>query len=138
MPRTATPSIPTSVTDRLDGERVVWLTTVDQHGSPVPTPVWFLWSDGTVLMFSQPGTAKLRNIAGQPRVSLNLNSDTHGGQVAVFTASAEADTAVDAAEWDRFVAKYDRDIESLGMTPESFRADYAVPIRFTPERFRGW
>lgn len=71
-------------------------------------------------------------------MSLNLNSDTHGGQVAVFTASAEADTAVDAAEWDRFVAKYDRDIESLGMTPESFRADYAVPIRFTPERFRGW
>jgi PPOX class probable F420-dependent enzyme len=131
-------ALPKPVLTRLDRERIVWLTTVDRRGTPVPTPVWFLWSQNSFLMFSQPDTHKLTNIAAQPNVSLNLNSDLHGGEIAVFSAEARVESAVPAEEWTRFVSKYHGDIEALEFTPESFRADYSVPVRITPRRFRGW
>ncbi|MEE2032195.1 TIGR03667 family PPOX class F420-dependent oxidoreductase [Rhodococcus chondri] len=131
-------SVPNPVLDRLERERVLWLTTVDRRGTPVPTPVWFLWSQGTFLMFSQPGTPKLTNMAAQPRVSVNLNADAHGGEVAVFTAEAHVEAAISDEEWRHFVDKYAADIGTLGLTPETFRADYSVPVRMTPRRFRGW
>lgn len=131
-------ALPKPVLIRLDRERIVWLTTVDRRGTPVPTPIWFLWSQGTFLMFSQADTHKLTNIAAQPKVSINLNSDTHGGEVVVFSAEARVESAVPDEEWARFVAKYRGDIDALGFTPASFRADYSVPVRITPRRFRGW
>jgi len=33
--------------------------------------VWFLWNDGSILLYSQPDTPKLRNIAANPRVALH-------------------------------------------------------------------
>jgi len=64
---------------QLDDERVVWLTTVAASGTPAPTPVWFLWRDDEILIGSEPGKAKLRNIAAHPQVSVNFNA-THTGE----------------------------------------------------------
>ena len=138
MAYTNTLSIPASTADRLASEKVIWLTTVDRSETPIPTPVWFLWSDGSFLLFSQPDTAKLANIAAHPRVALNFNSDAHGGGVSVFTGQAHVDPDVPEDEWNRYVRKYARDIESLNLTPDSFRADYSVAIRAIPGRLRGW
>jgi Pyridoxamine 5'-phosphate oxidase len=45
---------------------MAWLTTVRPDGQPVSVPVWFLMrEDGTILLYSQPGTQKLRNIQPQ-------------------------------------------------------------------------
>ncbi|GAC66533.1 pyridoxamine 5'-phosphate oxidase family protein [Gordonia soli] len=79
------------VAERVADEQVIWLTTVDTDGRPVPTPVWFLWSDDEVLVFSRPDTPKLRNIGENDRVALNLNSSSSGGDVAVLTARARID-----------------------------------------------
>lgn len=138
MTETATLPISDSVAHRLERERMIWLTTVDRKGTPVPTPVWFLWSDGRFLLFSQPDTAKLANIAANPRVSLHFNADAHGGAVTVFTGEAHVASTVPDEEWARYVRKYAKDIASLDFTPNSFRADYSVPIRMTPQRLRGW
>jgi len=124
---------------RLSAEHVIWLTTVTPKGTPVPTPVWFLWSAEEFLIFSQPDKPKLVNIADNPSVALNFNSTAEGGDVAVFTARAAVDDAgPTAAEWDAYVAKYDAPILGLEMTPDSFRADYSVLIRVGPQRIRGW
>ena len=56
-------------------EKIAWLTTVRSDGTPQPTPVWFLWQQGTFLIYSQPEAKKIRNIANEPRVALNLNTD---------------------------------------------------------------
>jgi PPOX class probable F420-dependent enzyme len=130
--------ISSSTADRLAKEKVIWLTTVDGRGTPIPTPVWYLWTDGSFLLFSQPDTAKLANIAANPRVALHFNSDAHGGSVSVFTGEAHGDSVVPEDEWQRYVAKYARDIDSLELTPDSFRADYSVAIRVVPRRLRGW
>lgn len=124
--------------ERLDTEDIVWLTTVNASHTPVPTPVWFLWSDGQFLVFSEPRTPKLANIA-RGGVAVNFNSTIGGGDVAVFTARAVEDAdGPTAAEWDAYVSKYGEAMAGMDFTPEKFRAEYSTLLRITPSRVRGW
>lgn len=125
--------------DRLGKEDVGWLTTVGKSGTPAPNPVWFLWYDETLLVFSQPDKPKLRNIARNPKVSLNLNSSSTGGDVVILAGEAAIDEKGPSDdERAVYTAKYAEPIKGLGMTPESFFADYSVLVRITPERIRGF
>ncbi|MGW4125337.1 TIGR03667 family PPOX class F420-dependent oxidoreductase [Nocardia sp. NPDC004711] len=127
------------VTEHLVQDTIIWLTTVSPSGTPQPNPVWFQWDDGAFLLFTQPGTPKLRNIAANSRVSLNLNSTATGGDVIVFTGTARVDAdGASAAELDAFVEKYTEGLVDIGMTREQFFADYSVPVRIVPNRLRGF
>jgi PPOX class probable F420-dependent enzyme len=125
--------------ERLGKEDVGWLTTVGKSGTPAPNPVWFLWHNETLLVFSQPDKPKLRNLARNPRVSLNLNSTHTGGDVVILSGDAIIDAKGPTDdELAVYTAKYQEPIKGLGMTPESFFADYSVLIRITPDRLRGF
>lgn len=124
------------VTRRLEEESVVWLTTVDPRGTPQPTPLWFLWTGTEVLLSSQPGRPKLRNLGANPRVAINLNSTEGGGDVVVLVGDAVVGE-LSPDERAAYDAKYGEGMRGLGMTPEDFHASYSVPIRFTPTRLRG-
>jgi PPOX class probable F420-dependent enzyme len=63
---------------RLREEKIAWLTTVRTDGQPQSVSVWFLYKDGAFLLYSQPRRQKLLNIARNPRVDLNLNSNATG------------------------------------------------------------
>jgi PPOX class probable F420-dependent enzyme len=124
--------------ERLETEEVVWLTTVNASQTPVPTPVWFLWSDDHFLVFSEPRTPKLANIA-RGGVSVHFNSTSGGGDVAVFTARAAQDPdGPTEAEWNAYVGKYGQSMAGMDYTPDSFRSEYSTLIRVTPRRVRGW
>lgn len=124
---------------QLDDEIVVWLTTVAKSGTPVPTPVWFLWHDGEILVSSQRDKAKLRNIAANPRVSLNFNATHTGGAVGVISGTAVvADEPISGDALAAYNAKYGEPIAGLGMTNDGFHADYSVLIRITPDKLRGF
>lgn len=126
------------VQERLNNEIIGWLTTVGKDGTPHPKPVWFLWDGETVLIYSQPNTAKLAHIIRNPRVSLNLDGDGRGGNIVVLTGSAVVDSTAPAANLiPAYVEKYKADIPRIGMTPESFAAAYSVAIRFTLEQLSG-
>ena len=60
---------------RLRSNLMAWLTTVSPTGQPESVPVWFLFreDDETVLLYSQPGKPKLRNIGQNPQVALGLD-----------------------------------------------------------------
>ncbi len=121
---------------RLDDETVVWLTTVNGAGTPQPTPVWFLWTGSEVLIFSEPGKAKLRNLSGNPRASAHLNSTPRGGGIVVLSGVAEI-AEPSAEELAAYDEKYADDIKRLGMTAADFHASYSVPIRLRPQHTRG-
>jgi PPOX class probable F420-dependent enzyme len=124
---------------RLKQELVAWLTTVRSDGTPVPTPVWFLWDGNQFLIYTQPGSAKLNYIAGNPRAALNLNSDAEGGSVAVFTGDIIVATDVPAAIDNKaYLEKYRQGIADIQMTPESFSRDYSVTLCLHPEKIRAW
>src|SRR5450759_2140851 len=76
---------------RLRDEVMIWLTTVRSDGQPQSSAVWFLWDGDTFLIYSQPRAPKLRNIAGQPRVSLHLDGDGRGGDIVTIDGVAAID-----------------------------------------------
>lgn len=126
--------------NHLDTDQVVWLVTVSPSGRPMPSVVWFLReSEDTVLICSQPDVPKVRAIRQNPRVALHFNSTEHGGDVAVFSGTAElleqSTSEIDTAAYAR---KYAGGLESLSMSIEQFAADYSQPIRLTLEKVRGY
>jgi PPOX class probable F420-dependent enzyme len=122
---------------RLRDELIVWLTTVSRQGQPGSSPVWFWWDGEVFHLFSQPRKPKLRNISANPRVSLHLEGGREGDDVVVFEGRArivrDGERATSLRE---YVEKYGTLIASYGWTPESFAADYAVPIVVRPTRVR--
>ena len=124
---------------QLDDELVVWLTTISKSGTPEPTPVWYLWSNGELLISSQPDKAKLRNIAARPRIAVNFNATRHGGEVGVLTGAAViSDQPLSREERTAYDKKYQEHISNLGMTTDQFHQEYSVVIRLNPEKLRGF
>lgn len=125
------------IQERLEGELVAWMTTVSPAGQPQTSPVWFLVEDDAIVIYSLEGTPRTRNIRTNPRVCLNLNSTPSGGEIVIIEGAAEIvrDGAPASAD-GRYVAKYETPMKDLGMTPESFAADYPVRIHVQPTRLR--
>jgi PPOX class probable F420-dependent enzyme len=119
-------------------EVVVWLTSVTRAGAPLPNPVWFLWDgDETVTMHSMPG-ARVRNIEANPQVALNFAGDGRGGDIVVLSGHATVDPdAPPASAHQDYLAKYERHIDRIGMTPATFSERYSVPLRIRLTRLRG-
>jgi PPOX class probable F420-dependent enzyme len=117
-------------------EKVVWLTTVTASRAPLPRPVGFLWDkEQTVLVYSQPG-ARVRNIAANPKVTLNFGGDGDGGDIVVLSGTAEVvDSAPSAAENAAWVAKYAPDWKRGGMTAESFAERFSVRLQIRISAF---
>jgi PPOX class probable F420-dependent enzyme len=126
-----------ALVERLRTESVAWITTVTADGQPQSSPVWFLWDGSEFLVYAQPRSWKAGNIRVNPRVSLHLNSDREGGQVATFEGSARiCEGHPPGHEVDAYLAKYREGIAGIGMTPEQMGAEYSTALRITPGRVR--
>lgn len=126
------------VAGRLQRNLMAWLTTVRGDGQPVSVPVWFLLrEDGSVLLYSRPGTAKLRNIEANPRVSLALDVTDVGRNVVSLEGTARL--APDEPPADRhpgYLAKYLERMEALFGSSEAFAGQFTVALVITPARLR--
>lgn len=129
------------VKKHLKDEYFIWLTTVDAKGVPQPRPVWFLWDDDSVLVFSQPNAFKVKHIKNNPNVALHFNTKDELGEqhVIVLTGDAFFDTmSPPAHEIKDYMKKYKDGITGLKMTPEGFSNEYSRAIRIKPTEVRGW
>lgn len=125
------------VARHLREEIVVWLTSVTPAGSPLPSPVWFLWDGGeSVLMYSVPG-ARVRNVEANPRVALNFAGDGRGGNIVILSGRAAVESAAPPAHIGDYRVKYEEHIARMDMTPETFAERYSVPIRIHLTGVRG-
>ncbi len=89
--------------ERLAGARNYWIATTREDGSPHAAPVWGLWLDGAVVFGTAPDSRKAKNLARDPRVSVNLES---GDEVVILEGRAEP-MKLDEASADLYAAKYD-------------------------------
>ncbi len=125
------------IQERLDGELVAWMTTVNAAGQPQTSPVWFLVQDEVIVVYSLDRTPRTRNIESNAKVCLNLNSTPSGGEVVIIEGRAAiVPDGPPADEDERYVAKYEEPMDDLGMTPDSFATDYPVRIHIQPTRLR--
>ncbi len=124
--------------DRLEREIIAWLITVGGDGTPQPSPIWYLWDDDTVLIYSRPNTPKVRNVQRHPQVAFHLEGNNRGGDIIILTGEASVDDTPPVDQNPAYLAKYANAIIGIGMTNESFAAAYSVPIRFRPTRLRGF
>jgi PPOX class probable F420-dependent enzyme len=124
---------------RLREDVVAWLTTVRRDGLPQPSPVWFLWDgSGELLIYSRPGTQKLRNLARGPLVSVHLDGDGRGGDIVVVSGAARiAEDAPPADSLPEYVEKYAPGFARIGMTARQFAQSYSVGIRVRATGLRG-
>lgn len=125
----------------LKSEYFIWLTTVDSTGTPQPRPVWFIWENDTVLIYSQAKAYKLKHIQNNPNVALHFNSADAQGEkrLIMFTGTAVIDKdAMPTNKLRAYMRKYKSGITNLNMTADQFAKDYSVAIRITPTNLRGW
>jgi PPOX class probable F420-dependent enzyme len=124
------------ISKRLQEELVIWLTTVSSDGAPNPNPVWFYWDGTSFLIYTPPASAKLKNIAQNAKVSLNLSgSEPLGGDVVIFKGEAHTREHVTSPD-PGYLKKYLPAVEVWGRTPEDMLAEYSVEIRIVPTKLR--
>lgn len=116
------------VVDRLTQSRYGWLTTVAKSGQPVPKLIWFYFDGAALIVYTQPGSAKVAHIKRHPLVSLNLDSDGNGGGIIVIGGEAAVDAeGVDCREDARYWAKYGATADEFGLTDAM--ANYSTRLR---------
>ncbi|MBX3013924.1 MAG: TIGR03667 family PPOX class F420-dependent oxidoreductase [Caldilineaceae bacterium] len=121
----------------LQVEKLAWLTTVRSDGTPLPTPIWFLWCGDHFLLFSEPDALKVRNIRRNRRVAIHFNTDPTGEIFAVFIGEAISDPApVSAAERTAYVEKYRHGLAMIGVTAAEHAQRWSTVIRIRPDRVR--
>jgi PPOX class probable F420-dependent enzyme len=123
--------------ERLRTDIIAWLTTVTADGQPQSTPVWFLWENGTFLIYSRPRMPKLDNIAANPKVAIHLRGTEAGDEIATFDGTAELlNGAPPANQVPAYVEKYRDQMKRYDWTPARFAELYSEPIRVTPTEAR--
>jgi PPOX class probable F420-dependent enzyme len=124
------------VDTRLQTNLMAWLTTVNPAGRPDSVPVWFLMGDDDrILVYSQPGKAKLRNIDANPHVALGLDVTDIGRDIIRIEGTAVR--APDHPTADRvpeYAAKYTERIGAIFGTVERFAEAFSEAIVITPTR----
>jgi len=115
---------------------MAWLTTVSPSGRPDSVPVWFLLrDDDSILVYSQPGKTKLRNIAANPHVALGLDVTDIGRDIIRFVGTAAHVPGHPAAhEVPAYVSKYVERIAAIFGTPERFGAAFSEAILISPTK----
>ncbi len=127
-------------TERLRNERVIWLTTVSPAGQPMSSPVWFLWIDGELVLYSRADTPRAANIRANPRVAATFDTDGDGGDVVsiegVARIARERTAATDVPP--AYVEKYAANLAREGWSMATMLVDYTLEIRIRPTRVSAW
>ena len=124
------------VDSRLRTNLMAWLTTVSPAGRPDAVPVWFLLrDDDSILVYSQPGKPKLRNIDANPNVALGLDVTDIGRDIIRIEGTAvRAPGHPRADQVPEYAAKYTERIAAIFDTVERFGEQFSEAIVITPSR----
>jgi nitroimidazol reductase NimA-like FMN-containing flavoprotein (pyridoxamine 5'-phosphate oxidase superfamily) len=104
------------VTELLRDALNYWIATTSADGRPHVRPVWAVWIDGILYFDGHPATGWGRNIARDPRISVQVEA---GDEAVIVEGVVEEIAQAD-----------DRLAERLG---EGFGGKYSPRYKYTPE-----
>ena len=119
---------------RLATADVGWITTVNRHGQPQSSPVWFVWDGDAVHIATRPSAAKVINARAHPAVAFHVDGASPGDLVVTIEGTAAVHDTLECV--DVYVAKYTGGMERLGVTPGEYLAEFCSALRITPARWR--
>jgi len=127
---------------RLGEERIAWFTTIGRDGFPHAVPVWFIVHDDSVLVLSEPATAKVRNLRANDHALVHLEAGDDGEHLTVLQGRATI-SARPAVEWideigAAYEAKYRSGLAGISLTLETMAAKYSSVIQLRPEKLIAW
>ncbi len=123
--------------ERLATATTGWLTTVNPDGAPQSSPIWFVWEDGELRLYSWIRAPRNDNLRERSAVAFNLDTEEEGDAYVTMEGTARVDPAAGPASGDPpFMAKYRGRIEGYGWTTDYYDATYPHVIRITPTRWR--
>jgi PPOX class probable F420-dependent enzyme len=123
--------------EHLETDVVGWFATLAADGRIQTSAISFLWDGATILFYSKPNTPKLRNIAANPKVSFNLNSDPYADHVLVIEGTAAEDPACLPSDvHPEYAAKYHAPLAHWEMDEAETAREFSVAVRITPTRIR--
>ena len=118
---------------RLRSDLMMWLSSVRPDGRAHLVPLWFLWQDDQIYIFSKPDQ-KVRNLSQNRSAMVSLD-DTKGGEDPIMLAGevelmkhADLPPGVQAA----YAEKYLERLKEYDWSMEWYTGEYSEVIRFTP------
>lgn len=109
---------------------MLWLTTIRRNGTPVSRPVWFVWDDPSIVVYTQPAARKVVQLVRSPLASVHLEAGPEGDDVVVLDVRADiVPGAAPPSSLPAYASKYAERIVDLGMTSAQYDAAFTTAIR---------
>ncbi len=125
-----------------NGKMIMRLATVDSNGDPVIHPVWYLFEENRIYLFTRKGTQKLHNISRKGSVYFSIDTDTmpNKGVKGKGTARliSEEDKRVSLGE--KIVRKYvgDSETEYAKALLQFVRGSKSIVVEIVPRYYTVW
>jgi hypothetical protein len=120
---------------RLETELMGWLTTVNPGGQPQSSPIWFLWRDGEVVIYSHRRAPRNDNVVANARVVQPQHRPRWGRRRDDGGRGAGRPVTAAVLGGPRVQAKHRHD-RPLRLDAQWLAENYPVPIVITPTRWR--
>jgi len=122
--------------ERLERAQNYWFSTTRPDGRPHAMPAWAVWLDGALYFEGSPETRRARNLAGNPNVSVHLES---GSEVVILEGESRVEPKPERPLAQRlaaaFAAKYG---DSHDYRPEPTQWDEGGLWSLRPKVAFGW
>jgi PPOX class probable F420-dependent enzyme len=123
--------------EHLEHDVVGWLTTVTPDGRPQSSVIAFILDGEDIIVYTQPGGVRARNLAANPHVAFNLRGDELGDHVLSIEGVATPDPSIPPLDRNEpYLAKYHEVAVHWGMPMEPTALEYSLPVRIHPTRVR--
>lgn len=126
------PEVPADYRDLLDAEFAT-LATLDKHGRPQLSEVWFLTTDDTVQISLNTARRKVKNLQHDPACSVLILDLANPHRYLEIRGDARITPDADLAFADKVGAKYGVDLRQMDQPGET-----RVVVTVEATRVRGW
>jgi len=120
---------------RLRSDLMMWLSTVRPDGRAHIVPVWFLWQDDVLYIFSKPDQ-KIRNLSQNKSAMVGVDDTKGGDDPIMLGGNVELLKHGDLTPGiqDAYAEKYLERMQASNWAMDWYVNEYSEVIRFTPTK----
>lgn len=118
--------------------RIAHLATLRPAGTPHVAPVWFLWDQGRAWIMADAGAVKVRNIKGNPAVTLSIATSERPLSYVILEGRAQINSEDLARVVERMCVLYDGPERGADFAKELLGEDRMVLLEISVDRVMSW